>query len=196
MLLASLAHTLGGGTPPGPATIALSLAFAGPFAILLVGSRHSTARAGVAAVAAQLVLHGLYSLTAGESAVGISLVPSHRHSVDHSNAASLVSGPATSAAAHDESFGPGMLLTHVIAAALTVAAIVWADQVLESLRVAARGILLAWILVATPIVRPSVAHRAPAAEPVVAPNGVERLLPSLRRRGPPRRHSAALAATH
>lgn len=195
VLLASLAHTIGGGNPPGPATIALSLAFSGPFAIVMVGSRQSIVRAGLAAVAAQFALHSLYSLTAGENAVGAALAPSPLHASAGHHGSSLVLSADTSAAAHDEHFGSAMLVTHVFAAALTVAAIALTDRVLDSIQSVARGIRLTWILVVTPLVPPNGVHHSPAVDFVVAPHGVAFLQPSLTRRGPPRLHFAAFAAT-
>ncbi|WP_164990352.1 hypothetical protein [Agromyces albus] len=195
ILLASLAHTIGGGNPPGAATIALSLAFSGPFAIVMIGSRQSTVRAGLAAAAAQFTLHALYSLTAGENIVGAAGAPLRPHAdADHLRS-SLVLGVDASAAAHDEHFGSAMLVAHVCAAALTVAAIALTDRVLNGIQVVARGIRLAWILVAAPLVPPTGMHLSPAVGLVVAPHGVAFLQSSLSRRGPPQSRFAAFAAT-
>jgi hypothetical protein len=195
ILLASLAHTLGGGNPPGPATLALSLAFSGPFAIAMVGSRQSTVRAGLAAAAAQLALHALYSLTAGENVVGTPLAPAHPHAATAHLGSSLMLGGDTSAAAHDEHFGSAMLIAHVLAAALTVAAIALTDRVLDGIEALARGIRLAWILVVTQLVPPSGVHHSPATDLVVAPHGVAFPHTPLSRRGPPQSRFAAFAAT-
>ncbi|MFC9561913.1 hypothetical protein [Agromyces sp. NPDC056965] len=190
ILFASLAHTIGGGTPPGLVTIAVALAFSVPSAILIVGSRQSTPRAALAAVIAQLALHALYSLT---PRTGLqAAVPATGHPHHHSDSAGMV--VLTGSPVHEEHFGPAMLVAHMIAAVLTVSAVVLADQVQRALRFAASGIRSVWALLTVALVSPLRAHLAPAAPRVVGSNATSLLCTALRYRGPPRLTLAALAA--
>lgn len=195
IVFASLAHTIGGGSPPGAVTIALALAFSAPFAIAIVGDRQSTPRAVLAAVGAQLALHALYSLTprtgASAAAPALSAVPGLQH--QHSPASGLlVTGGAP---AHDEHFGPAMLVAHAVAALLTIVAVALADRMHDAVHVAARGIRIARVVLAAPLVPPLRAHLGPAAPREVGPDATSLLCTALRYRGPPRQRLAALAAT-
>jgi hypothetical protein len=194
---ASLAHTIGGGAPPGVVTIALALALAAPFAMVVVGGRRSTPRAAFAAVGAQLALHALYSLTprAGTTAVVPAATPGegHRHGVD--TAMLFPVGFPAGSPAHDEHFGPPMLVAHTVAALLTIAAVALADRMLDAVRFASRGIRIALVVLTAPLVTPLTAHVVPAAPREVGPDATSLLCTALRYRGPPRQPFAALAAT-
>lgn len=191
ILFASLAHTIGGGTPPGLVTIALALAFSVPFAILIVGGRQSTPRAAIAAVGAQLALHALYSLTPRMDLVTTAPAPGHPH--DHSSTAAIV--VAAGDPMHEEHFGPVMLAAHVVAALLTIAVVVLADRVQGALSFVASGIRIAWVVLAAPLVRPLRAHLAPSGPRVVGATATSLLYTALRYRGPPRQPLAAHAAS-
>ncbi len=167
-LTASLAHTLGGGTPPGVLAIALALAFSVPFAIATVGRRAGAARGGIAALGAQLALHALYSLgSAGATpladAAGRAL-SAHAHAHAHAGEAGLPnSGHHTDALAlpgadmavgavvHGAHPGVWMLVTHTTAAVLTIAFIAGADRVLAAVSASARGIRIALVLSRAPL---------------------------------------------
>ena len=189
---ASLAHTAGGGTPPGLVTIALALAISAPFAMVVVGGRQSTPRAALAAVGAQLALHALYSLTP-RAAMAPTPAPAPGHPHDHSGVGSLVMSTGTPV--HEEHFRPAMLVAHAIAALLTILAVAIADRMHDAVRFAARGIRLALIMLSAPLVPPLRAHLAPAAPREVGADAVSLLCTALRYRGPPRQRLAALAAT-
>ncbi len=193
IVFASLAHTVGGGSPPGAVTIALALAFSAPFAIVIVGGRQSTPRAALAAVGAQLALHALYSLTPRAGAIGSAPAPSPASGQHHSSGAGSFFSSA--APVHDEHFGPAMLVAHAVAALLTILAVALADRMHDAVRFAARGIRIARIVLAAPLVPPLRAHLAPAAPRDVGPDATSLLCTALRYRGPPRQHLAALAAT-
>ena len=139
-LTASLAHTLGGGLPPGPLAIVLALAFSVPFAIALVGRRVAAraggARSAIAAVGAQLALHALYSLGAGaggsarfrvtEASGGTrsSITDVHAHGIADVDSAGIagvvdsVSGAASALARPAESAGVAAHAGHPAAAML------------------------------------------------------------------------------
>lgn len=190
IVFASLAHTVGGGAPPGAVTIALALAFSAPFAIVIVGSRRSTPRAAFAAIGAQLALHALYSLT--PTAGARPPMPTAGRLHDHSTGAGVL--VSAGAPVHDEHFGPAMLGAHAIAAVLTILAVALADRMLDAVRVAARGIRTARVLLAAPLVPPLRAHLAPATPREVGPDATSLLCTALRYRGPPRQRLAAFAA--
>jgi hypothetical protein len=202
---ASLAHTLGGGTPPGLLAVALALAFSVPFAIATVGRRSSVARAGVAALGAQLALHALYSLgTAGAAGTALMdasgrTISSHTHAhpdpvglATSSDPAGVLAIPGADAAvAHGAHPGVWMFVTHVVAAALTIVFIACADRVLAAVATSARGIRIALVLAHAPLGAP---HAPARRTPVVARTiGAARDLHllSTRRRGPPMAAAAA-----
>ena len=60
--VASLAHTLGGGSPPAAVALMVALAFSVPFAMALSGGRAPVMRTAVSALVAQAALHLTYSL--------------------------------------------------------------------------------------------------------------------------------------
>ena len=60
--VASLAHTVGGGTPPGPVALLVALAFSAPLAMLLTGARARLVRTAAAALVAQAALHLTYAM--------------------------------------------------------------------------------------------------------------------------------------
>jgi hypothetical protein len=192
IVFASLAHTVGGGAPPGAVTIALALAFSAPFAVVVVGSRQSTTRAAFAAVAAQLALHALYSLT--PRAGSIAAAPATPTGQPHLHGAGTMLFSA-GAPAHDEHFGPAMLVAHAVAALLTIVAVALADRMLDAVRFAGRGIRIALVVLTAPLVPPLAAHVVPAAPREVGPDATSLLCTALRYRGPPRQPFAALAAT-
>ena len=190
---ASLAHTIGGGAPPGVVTIALALALSAPFAMVVVGGRQSTLRAALSAVGAQLALHALYSLTPRAGTVAVTPAPTAGRSHHHGTGPAMLF--SAGAPAHDEHFGPAMLVAHSVAALLTIFAVALADRMHDAVRFAARGIHFARIVLTAPLVPPLTAHVAPSAPRVVGPDAASLLCTALRYRGPPRRLHAALAAT-
>jgi hypothetical protein len=198
-LVASLAHTLGGGAPPGLLAIALALAFSVPFAVATVGRHGGLARAGVAALGAQLALHALYSLgTAGPAVLTDAsgrVHSSHTHvhaggvGLPADETAAVFPVPsaevAASAGAHGAHPGVWMIVAHAAAALLTIVFIAGADRVLAAVAASARGIRIALVLTRAPSGAP---RPAGASAPVVVRAiGAARDLHLLAapRRGPP-----------
>ncbi|WP_271192424.1 hypothetical protein [Agromyces luteolus] len=181
VLAASLAHTVGGGTPPGPIALALAFAFSVPVAMVVVGGRMPLLRASVAALVAQAALHLLYSLgTPGAGAAA---------SVDaHALHAAGGAIPLDAFVAVDHGHA-AMPVAHVAAAALTVAFLVVLGRsaaVVAAVRDAlARGIRL----LVTALAGAPVARRGDARPPVSRRDGPPHLgillLSTLRHRGPP-----------
>ncbi|WP_164863423.1 hypothetical protein [Agromyces sp. LHK192] len=192
-LVAALAHTIGGGAPPGGLTLALALAFAVPFAAVVVGApakastRAGGIRAAIAAVGAQLALHALYSLGTGAPVSGV-VIGADATAVHHAHGAvalpELVAGAsgvgAVLGAGHH---GGWMLASHVGAAVLTIAFIVVADRGLAMLATLAGGIRRA-VLLLVPVTAPAAGGTSRAVAP--EPGAVrDPHLRAFRLRGPP-----------
>lgn len=192
-LLAALAHTLGGGTPPGVVALAVALAFSVPFAIVMVGAKSGLIRASAAALAAQLALHATFSLSAGSSPATAHLGHGAGAGTGTSSSAWLEAA-GTGHGTHVEPFAGAMLLGHVAAAVLAVAAIALTDRAVRLVAAVARGILVAvaLLLAPEPAVAPGGSTR-PRSTSRLRP-GLARLESSLVRRGPPRGIGAAVAA--
>lgn len=185
-LVASLAHTVGGGAPPGALALALSLAFSAPLAMLLVGGRMPLLRASAAAIAAQAALHLLYALGTPGGGLATSAAPhtSHGTPVVHLDGATIV----------DHGHAVAMPLAHLIAAAATVAVLALLDRAVTASAVAfatlVRGIrLLVGALRGIPA--PATPARVVSTAWTGPPNPGILLLSSLRHRGPPWVSSAA-----
>lgn len=186
-LVASLAHTVGGGAPPGPLALALSLAFSVPLAMVVTGERMSLLRASAAALAAQAALHLLYALGTGGAGAAPSVAPHASH------AARAPIGFAVVAIDHGHAVA--MPVAHLVAAALTVAMLGMFGRATAGVALAS-GALVRGVRLLASILRGLPAPTAPGlAHPVVpreAPPGLGiLLLSSLRHRGPPWASSAA-----
>lgn len=186
-LVASLAHTVGGGAPPGMLALILSLAFSAPLAMLLAGGRMPLLRASAAALAAQAALHLLYALGTPGAGLATSAAPhaSHGTPVMHLDGATVVV---------DHGHSVAMPLAHLIAGAATVAALALLDRAVTAAGVAfgtvVRGIrLLVGVLRGIPA--PATPARVAPTEWTGPPNPGILLLSSRRHRGPPRASSAA-----
>lgn len=184
-LVASLAHTVGGGTPPGALALVLSLAFSVPLAMAISGERMSLARASAAALAAQAALHLLYAL--GTQSAGPAASAS-------AHAAHGLGGPlridaAGLAVVVDHGHAVVMPVAHVVAAALTVAVLAVFGRATAAVAVAfgtaVRGVRLLAAVLAGPIVAPALRHVVPSDRAREAPALGLVLLSTLRHRGPP-----------
>jgi len=189
-LVASLAHTIGGGDLPGPVAVLLALAFSTPLAVLLTGARMRLLRTSAAALVAQAALHLLYAAGGGPT-----IAPADGGPTGHPGHAASVVELSSAAPLVDHGHAASMPLAHVVAAALTVVFLAVADRALATIAAAfgtaVRGIrLLVAVLGGLPVaLRPGV--RSPTVERVIAPNAEALLLSSLRHRGPPVASSAA-----
>lgn len=183
-LVASLAHTVGGGGLPGPVAVLLALAFSTPLAVLLTGERMRLLRTSAAALIAQAALHLLYAAGGTWTAA-----PADGGLYGHAGHAASAVGLSAAAPVVDHGHAAFMPLAHVVAAALTVVFLAVADRATTTIAVAfgtaVRGIrLLVSVLGGLPVlVGPGV--RSAAVERVIAPNPEALLLSSLRHRGPP-----------
>jgi len=183
--VASLAHTLGGGTAPGPVALLLALAFSVPLAMLVTGARARLARTIVAALVAQASLHLCYALG---SAVPVAAADGHAGGVGsvghagHAGHAALtqpIAIPAGVALDHGHAWMP---LAHLVAAAITVLALVGAYRAVA----AVAGAVLALVrrLTSLPVPVDARPRRQPADAAVRRLLGLP-LLASIGSRGPP-----------
>ncbi|MFD4422865.1 hypothetical protein ACFWN7_15370 [Agromyces sp. NPDC058484] len=178
--VASLAHTVGGGAPPGPLAVLLALAFSLPLAMLLAGARAQLLRTSISALVAQSALHVCYAL-GGASVAAPAVTSSHigHATAGQSAAAQLDAITALPIVDHGHALMP---LAHLMAAVLTIAALALGDATFDALR---RSVLIfVRRLVSTPaptLVAPArIAARADHTQLIGA------VLPaSISSRGPP-----------
>jgi len=171
--VASLAHTAGGGAPPGVVALVVALAFSIPLAMALSGARARTARTAVSALVAQAALHLTYAM-GGTAPLASTMHAGHQHAGVHLHAA-----PIAATIDHGNAWMP---VAHLVAAAITLAALLLADRVADTVGRAVRVLVRRLTLVPTPVVAPSL--RVPAAGP--RPRLVGALLhAALGSRGPP-----------
>jgi len=170
--VASLAHTVGGGGPPGPVALMVALAFSVPLAMALTGARARLARTAVSALVAQAALHLTYAM-GGAAPLASSIHAGHHHAGMH-----LPASPVT-AVDHGNAWMP---VAHLVAAAITLAALMLADRVADTVGRAVRVLVRRITLVPTPEAAPSL--RVPVGRP--RPRLVDALLfAALGSRGPP-----------
>ena len=178
--VAALSHTVGGGTPPGLLAVVLSMAFSTLLCLTVAGGRLTLVRTVIAVAATQFALHALYSVQGAAPRAAPGSMSHHHEALDWSSSTST---PA--------SFDPPMLISHLVAVAVTVVAIRHGERALRATLRAIR-LLVASVLPRIPQIdgpwlrrpRPAVTH---------APRSSTRLivLSSMRHRGPPVEFAAA-----
>lgn len=176
--VASLAHTLGGGSPPGPVALMVALAFSVPLAMALTGSRARVVRTAVSALVAQAALHLTYAL-GGTTPLESTTHAGHQHA-----AVQLPASPVV-AVDHGNAWMP---VAHLAAAAITLAALTLGDRVLDALGQAVRVLVRRLTVIPAPIVAPLLRVAADAARPRFA---AVLLASGLGSRGPPVEAAAA-----
>lgn len=184
---AALAHTIGGGTPPGPLALALGLAFSAPLAMLLTGARAARVRTGVSTLVAQASLHLCYAVVGGAgltwpASTAASPADLAGHAGHLAPGSSMPLGAVSTAPGlvdHGHEFMP---FTHAVAAVLTFVTLVAGERVLmavaRTVRLFVRRLtsVPAAVVVASP-------RSAPTGE---RPTLIVRLLhAALSSRGPP-----------
>ncbi|WP_395245648.1 hypothetical protein ACGGZK_07495 [Agromyces sp. MMS24-K17] len=157
---AALAHTVGGGHAPGPLAIVLALAFATPLAMLLAGPVAGRARlvaTSASAVATQAALHLLYAVglggaAAGTASGGASAVGSGGagHGSHDASASWSLIADAAPAVDHGHALMP---VSHLVAAALTVAALAVADRAFDALARVVRVAVARLVTLRIPLAR-------------------------------------------
>ncbi|BDZ44251.1 hypothetical protein [Naasia aerilata] len=161
-------HTLGGGEAPAPVTIVLTLAFAIPLCIALVGRRLPLVRLAAAVSLSQVLFHLLFTLGEGS---GTAALP-HLHG-------GAVHLPAMLGHAPQQ-----MTSSHVAAALLTTVLLARGEAALRALLTSWRLSATRWRRLPAPVPLIPRPLPEPVAEPVHRLPGL--ILPlSLRHRGPP-----------
>jgi len=123
--VALCSHVLGGGEPPSPAAVLIPFVVALPVCLALIGMRPSIWRITGVVVASQAVFHGFFAL--GAPTGGLGVLTAHVHG-------GHVSGVARAAAElSGTSEAGGMLIAHLLAAAVTSAALYAGDRALLGL---------------------------------------------------------------
>ncbi|RZS64438.1 hypothetical protein EV187_2825 [Agromyces ramosus] len=175
---ASLAHTVGGGAPPGPVALMVALAFSVPLAMALSGARARLARTAVSALVAQAALHLTYAM-GGATPLASTMHAGHHH------AGLELPAPPVAAVDHGNAWMPA---AHLVAAAITLAALVLADRIADTIGGAVRVLVRRLTRVPTPVVAPTL--RIPVDGP--RPRLVGALLhAAMGSRGPPAVAAAA-----
>ena len=126
-LVSATAHTLAGGGAPPAIFVAVVILLASPLCVALAGRTLALWRLALSVLASQALFHVAFAVTSG---AGAGTTAGHSH-----HEAAQVAAPASAVA---WSMGPLMLLSHGIAALLTVVALLHGERML---RAVARGIL-------------------------------------------------------
>ena len=133
--VASLAHTVGGGTPPAPLALLVALAFSAPLAMLLAGARARPVRTALSALIAQAALHLCYAMGSASPVVPAAAGSSaHAGHVHHGIAFAAL--PSSAPVDHGHVWMP---VAHLAAAAATLAALLLADRVLDAIAAVVLG---------------------------------------------------------
>lgn len=179
---AAASHTLAGAEAPAPAILALATAFAAVVCVLLSGRTLSLARLAVSVLLSQLAYHSLFLVTGsgGDVSVVGATAGGHFHG---GGTVELVAGSAGHSA-----HTPLMLVSHLVAALVTVAALRHAERVFWTLGSAVLRVVVRLVARASALLEPLAASVAVlgAVEPS-APRALDAVLRTLRHRGPPAR---------
>ena len=118
---ASLAHPLGGGTPPGPVSLLVALAFSAPLAMLLTGAHARLVRTAAAALVAQGALHLTYAM-GGAAPMAAGAGSTHVGHGGHTDpTAHLAALPSSASLDNGHEWMP---FAHLVAAAITVVRVI------------------------------------------------------------------------
>jgi hypothetical protein len=156
--VASLAHTVGGGAPPGPVAVVVALAFSAPLAMALTGARARLVRTAVSALVAQAALHLCYAMG---SAAPVADGSSATHDGHHQAGPYLAASPVTTVD-HGNAWMP---VAHLVAAAITLATLILADRVVDTAGLAIRVLVRRLTVIPTPVVAPSLHVPVDATRP-------------------------------
>ena len=187
VFIAGFAHVAGGGNIPSLAGAAVALAFATLACIALAGRSLSVWRLGFSVALSQGAFHVLFWLTGtGSSAIGAGAASGVRRmmAMREMVPAELFAGSSGSGSGSTMPDDVWMWLAHALAAALTVAALLWGETAFWSLLDAARlALTRATRWTAELPHRPEI---APIFILLVDRRAAHFLLTGLRHRGPPR----------
>lgn len=193
-LLAGLSHSIGGGVgaqvPVGVGTV-VAFAFAAMVCVALAGRTLSLARLAASVILSQLAFHGLFAVS------GSSLQVTTNPAAHHDTAAHLMQqlgtgGVVAQMAGHTAHDGTAMILAHILAAVVTIAALYRGERAARAV-VHAAGRLIAVLIVGAPRLVPVSDVRLTARAIILLPHDLLVVLSSMRHRGPPRPFALAAA---
>lgn len=171
VFVAAFAHVAGGGQAPQPLAVAVSLAFAGILCVPLAGKTLSLTRLAMSVTGAQAIFHTLFALSGGQ---GGPILTGHH---------GTMTLPATQLAEHGAAGAQPMVLAHLIAAVVTIAALRFGESAFWGIVARARAGMPRLrghlpVVIATP-------RAVPAPERELVPTRLRELAASVSRRGPP-----------
>ena len=171
VFVAAFAHVAAGGHAPDWLAVAVSLAFAGILCVPLAGKTLSLTRLTISVAGAQAVFHTLFALSGGQ---GGAITSGHHGTVTFT---------ATQLAEHGSDGAQPMVLAHVIAAVITIAALRFAETAFWGIVALAKaGMPRLRVPTLVPFAAPA---PAPAPERDLVPTRLRELAASVSRRGPP-----------
>lgn len=178
-LVAALSHTIGGGTFPSAALLAVAFVTSIGWCTAVVGRRFSWPRVSAAVIASQALFHGTFALMGSGGSRVVAATSGH---AGHGGT-TLTVVPGEAAHEHDAST---MLIAHVIAAVVTIVAMRLADR--SSRATAALSRMVRSLLPIRLPVPVSLDERTTRVRPEGSgfrPARTADLLGGLRHRGPP-----------
>lgn len=182
-LIAATSHSFAGGRP-GTLAVVLSLAFAGMLCVGLAGKKPSAWRLAVSVVGSQFLFHQLFSYLGDP---GWSAATGHVHGAIGTVAEfAVVTGPAWHPASSNGA--AGMLVAHLVAAAMTFLLLRHGERAFWALSTNARELVRQLLFPARPgpvAVDPTTAPELAGTTDIVAPRS--RIRSVQHRRGPPHR---------
>ena len=170
--VALFGHVAGGGAIPGAWGFVAPLILSSALCVLIAGRRLSLLRLTISVALSQVLFHFLFVLGTGSSATAVA--STHEH---HGTAATLVVSHSAAT----------MGIGHVVAGAITVAALYFGERVIRSLlelvRLLAARMLRPFTIPVASTVTPTAA--APAAWRIFTPLALDHAASTAPRRGPP-----------
>ena len=171
VFVAAFAHVAGGGHLPHPLALAVSLAFAGILCVPLAGKTLSLPRLAISVAGAQALFHTLFALGGGQ---GEAITAGHHGAVTFTASQAVEPGAAGA---------QSMLLAHLIAAVITIAALRFGETAFWGIVARAKaGMPRLRAHAPVPIAVPA---PVPAPRRELAPTRLRALAASVSRRGPP-----------
>ncbi|MET1017054.1 MAG: hypothetical protein ABWX76_09555 [Leifsonia flava] len=194
-LLAGLSHSIGGGAgaqvPFGVGTV-IAFAFAAMVCVALAGRTLSLGRLAASVVLSQLAFHTLFAVSGSSLQVTTNPAAHHDASAHLLQLGTSGAAGALEHAGHSSHPGTSMILAHVLAAVVTIAALHRGERALLTVaRVTGR--LIAVLIESGPRLSPVVHVRVTARAVVLLPRDLLVVLSSMRHRGPPRSTALAFA---
>ena len=180
VFVAALSHDLAGGGLPSPLAVVLSLAFGIPLCVMLAGRRIRLWRQAASVAVSQMLLHLLFSLGRDTTGTQLHAPAGHLHAGMHVD---VTTGHAMAHTMTMNDASPSMIVAHVVAGVITIAALRHGERTLAALANFAALLVTTIVrLVPTPVPTPV---RMPVRTRPLSLRTPALVLGSLRHRGPP-----------